>query len=313
MDFLTDLFTNLAVRDSLLVLLFLFIAFLIGLIAGWLYWRRRLEDLRTELTGAQNTILQLRSELDEMRIKLSGTEDDLHKANMGQDDYRKRLRICEEEKGQLRADIYALTEAQENVASPEDAASARLALSGAMGNKISLANASDKDDLKRINGIGPALEKKLNELGIYTYEQVSQFDDDLVEKVNQAIEFFPGRIARDNWVGQALALYQLKQSDPDALVSDLIYPSDPNDLKIVEGIGPKIEQLLKDGGIHTWRELADAPLSRLQEILDAAGDNYRIHDPATWPKQAELAANGDWAAFKEYTDFLIAGRSPDEA
>ncbi|MBP6185251.1 MAG: hypothetical protein KA479_09945 [Saprospiraceae bacterium] len=164
-----------------------------------------------------------------------------------------------------------------------------------------------------MNGIGPALEKKLNELGIYTYEQVSQFDDDLVEKVNQAIEFFPGRIARDNWVGQALALYQLKQSDPDALVSDLIYPSDPNDLKIVEGIGPKIEQLLKDGGIHTWRELADAPLSRLQEILDAAGDNYRIHDPATWPKQAELAANGDWAAFKEYTDFLIAGRSPDEA
>ncbi len=313
MDFLTDLFTKLPVRDSLLVLLFLFIAFLIGLIAGWLYWRRRLEDLRTELTGAQNTIMQLRSELDVMRIKLSGTEDDLHKANMGQDDCRKRLRTCEEEKGQLRADIYGLTEAQETVGSPEDAASARLALSSAMGNKIAVASASDKDDLKQINGIGPALEKKLNELGIYTYEQVSQFDDDLVEKVNQAIEFFPDRIARDNWVGQAIALFQLKQADPDALTLHLSNPSDPNDLKIIEGIGSKIEQLLKAGGIHSWSELAAAPVSRLQEILDAGGDNYRIHDPVTWPKQAELAANGDWAAFKEYTDFLIGGRSPDEA
>lgn len=44
-----------------------------------------------------------------------------------------------------------------------------------------------------------------------------------------------------------------------------------DDLKIIEGVGPKIETLLKEGGINTWAELAEAPVDRLKEILDAAG------------------------------------------
>jgi len=57
--------------------------------------------------------------------------------------------------------------------------------------------------LKQISGVGPFLETKLNNLGIYTFEQVSQFDTELMEIVNDAIEFFPGRVQRDDWVGQA--------------------------------------------------------------------------------------------------------------
>lgn len=85
-----------------------------------------------------------------------------------------------------------------------------------------------------------------------------------------------------------------------------------NDLKIVEGIGPKIEQLLHDGGIMTWAELATTPVTRLREILDAAGPRFQIHDPGTWPSQAKFAAEGKWDELKEYQDMLTGGRNLTE-
>jgi large subunit ribosomal protein L27 len=84
-----------------------------------------------------------------------------------------------------------------------------------------------------------------------------------------------------------------------------------DDLKIVEGVGPKIEQLLKEGGINTWAELAEAPVDRLKEILDAAGSRYQIHDPSTWPAQAKFAAEGKFDELKEYQDMLTGGRTPE--
>lgn len=81
-----------------------------------------------------------------------------------------------------------------------------------------------------------------------------------------------------------------------------------DDLKLIEGIGPKIEGLFKADGILTWADLAEAKVSRLNEILDAAGPRYNIHDPGTWPRQAKLLADGKWAQFKKLTDELDGGR-----
>lgn len=85
-----------------------------------------------------------------------------------------------------------------------------------------------------------------------------------------------------------------------------------DDLKIIEGVGPKIETLLKEGGISTWAELAAASEERLKEILDAAGPRYQIHDPSTWPAQAKFAAEGKWYELKEYQEMLIGGRDKSE-
>jgi predicted flap endonuclease-1-like 5' DNA nuclease len=71
---------------------------------------------------------------------------------------------------------------------------------------ISEASASEKDDLKLISGIGPVIEKKLNAIGIYTFKQISEFTPYAIEQVTAAIKFFPDRIGRDNWIGQAAAL-----------------------------------------------------------------------------------------------------------
>ena len=85
-----------------------------------------------------------------------------------------------------------------------------------------------------------------------------------------------------------------------------------DDLTVVEGIGPKIAGLCHDAGIHTWRQLSQTPVSRLREILDAAGPRYQIHEPGTWPKQAALLADGHWEPFKSWTDQLKGGRSAAE-
>ncbi len=85
-----------------------------------------------------------------------------------------------------------------------------------------------------------------------------------------------------------------------------------DDMKIIEGIGPKIEQLLKGGGIQSWADLAAADVERLKEILDAAGPRYQIHDPSTWPAQAKFAAEGKFDELKEYQDMLIGGRDVTE-
>ena len=82
----------------------------------------------------------------------------------------------------------------------------------------------------------------------------------------------------------------------------------PDDLKKIEGIGPKIAEHLNNGGITTFQELADAEISRLQEILDNAGPRYRIHNPGTWPKQSALAAKGQWEELKTLQDELDGGR-----
>lgn len=84
-----------------------------------------------------------------------------------------------------------------------------------------------------------------------------------------------------------------------------------DDLKMVEGIGPKIEGLLKGAGITTWAELANADLEKVQKVLDDAGPRYRIHNPATWSKQAELADQGKWAELEAYQDKLKGGKEVD--
>ena len=68
---------------------------------------------------------------------------------------------------------------------------------------LGFAVAEDKDQLQEIKGVGPFIEEKLNALGIFTFAQISRMTPDLEEKVNEAIEFFPGRVKRDEWTKQA--------------------------------------------------------------------------------------------------------------
>jgi predicted flap endonuclease-1-like 5' DNA nuclease len=81
-----------------------------------------------------------------------------------------------------------------------------------------------------------------------------------------------------------------------------------DDLKVVEGIGPKIEEVLNGAGITSWAKLASARPDQLRAVLVAAGDEYNVHDPTTWPQQAVLALGGHWESLRALQDGLRAGR-----
>ncbi len=81
-----------------------------------------------------------------------------------------------------------------------------------------------------------------------------------------------------------------------------------DDLKLIEGIGPKIAGLLNDAGINTWSELSSTEVAKIKEILAEAGARYAAHDPTTWPKQAEMAANGEMDKLKAWQDELDGGK-----
>ena len=80
-----------------------------------------------------------------------------------------------------------------------------------------------------------------------------------------------------------------------------------DDLELIEGVGPKIAELLKAAGIDTFDALAKAPVEKVQEVLEAGGSNFNLAKPQTWAEQAALAASGDWAAFDKLTEALVGG------
>jgi predicted flap endonuclease-1-like 5' DNA nuclease len=62
---------------------------------------------------------------------------------------------------------------------------------------------NERDDLKQIHGIGPVLEKTLNQIGVTTYRQLASFNEDDILRVTEALGIIPNRIERDDWVGGA--------------------------------------------------------------------------------------------------------------
>ena len=83
-------------------------------------------------------------------------------------------------------------------------------------------------------------------------------------------------------------------------------PSEPDVLKKLEGIGPKVEQILNEAGITTYAELAKSDAEKLREIL--ADAKLQMMNPDSWAEQAGLAAKGDWDALEKLQDELKGGR-----
>jgi len=81
-----------------------------------------------------------------------------------------------------------------------------------------------------------------------------------------------------------------------------------DDLKKIEGIGPKITEIFNNDGIMTFAQLAATSTEKMQALLDAAGSRYATHNPGTWAKQAAMAAAGQWDELKVWQDEMDGGR-----
>jgi len=147
------------------------------------------------------------AELNELRAKLRASEDSNTKLKADINTVKGELDDCMASKKEA---IVAPQVVEEVVSKVVDTVESDKVNAEKLGFEV--ASADDKDDLTKIKGVGPFIEQKLNGLGIYTFKQISGFTDDTIERVTEAIEFFPGRIQRDNWVSQAGDLHREKNA-----------------------------------------------------------------------------------------------------
>mgnify|MGYP001403878755 CR=1 FL=1 len=71
-----------------------------------------------------------------------------------------------------------------------------------------------------------------------------------------------------------------------------------SDLTVIDDIGLNIQRLFFQNGIKPWEALSACSVQKCQALLDAAGENYKMHDPKTWPSQARMAHSGQWKKLK---------------
>ena len=127
-----------------------------------------------------------------------------------------------------------------------------------------------------------------------------------LDRVFISIVGFDGAVAEAPKAAAAAAPIALAVAAPKASKKAA---SEGDDLKKIEGIGPKIEETLKASGIMTFTDLAKASQDTLNAILDAGGKGVSSATPDTWPAQAKMAANGEWDALKTWQDELDGGRA----
>jgi predicted flap endonuclease-1-like 5' DNA nuclease len=145
-----------------------------------------------------------------------------------------------------------------------------------------IASESEKDDLKMISGIGPFIEERLNALDIYTFRQISNFSPQDIEAINDAIEYFSGRIKRDEWVAQALELVRNEELKADLFrrISERknrIYydrigtakKEEADDLTIISGIGGWIQEKLNALDIFTFRQISNFTKEDIATVTEA--------------------------------------------
>ncbi len=73
-----------------------------------------------------------------------------------------------------------------------------------------------------------------------------------------------------------------------------------DNLQFIEGIGPKMNEVLNENGVRSWSKLADMSRNDLKNILAKYGDKYQIIEPGDWPRQAKYAAEEDWDGLIKY-------------
>lgn len=187
------------------------------------------------------------------------------------------------------------------------------------------------DDFTKIEGIGPKIQEVLNSHDIKTFEQLhNSRRSTLKQYLEQAgpqfmmhePESWPhqaGMAHKGEWdklreyqdfmLGEhAQASSADSSSDSSVTKAASLSTSYVDDLTKIEGIGPKIEHLLNEAGILNFAQLASADRDTIKSILEKGGPQFKMHEPKTWPKQAQLADKAEWNELKAYQDELLGGR-----
>jgi predicted flap endonuclease-1-like 5' DNA nuclease len=303
--------------------------FLLGLGLGYLLWSKY-----------KDMVADMEAKIKALNLKIVGLDAELEACRKARMESEGNISML---KGRLRE-----LEMEKTNTINENLSSVKLGLSqndlsqttAAADSNINVAvdpwfEAIGTDKLQIIEGIGPKMEEVLHENGIKSFSQLSNKSGDSLRDILSKYGDKYRIIDPNTWPKQALLADQRAWNDLIALQKTLdtgrsdtatVGETDSklekwlikagilrrwsqDDLKAVEGIGPKIEGLLHAADIKTWRALSETPVAKIQEVLTAAGSRFALADPGTWPEQAGMAADGKWDELQKYQDFLNAGKA----
>jgi predicted flap endonuclease-1-like 5' DNA nuclease len=171
------------------------------------------------------------------------------------------------------------------------------------------------DDLTLVEGVGPKINELLHGAGIQTFGQLAEADPGQLKELLDANGL--GFVDPASWPEQARLAAAGKLDELQALKDSLrggryaeapvrAVEIVPDDLTVLEGIGPKINGLLQAAGIQTFAQLAAADMAQVKALLEANG--LPFIDPGSWPEQAGLAAAGKMDELQALQDRLKGGR-----
>lgn len=306
------------------ILFMLFVAFLFGLWLGWTLWsryRRMVEQLTLDNQSLTATATALRGETDSLKAKLAEADtersqqaSEIQTLTWENESYRNRITVLESENNKLQ-DRNRQLETELGMAQPSD-------MEG--GIPLEVTHPLPKDAHEELPDLEDTVATAVDEAFDAANLDMPELEDAIADAVTtaiaeKAVETKAEEPAQEETDAAATTTPpatdtvtpKIEQAEEPAVVA-AVNKGPHDDLKIIEGIGPKIEELLFKSGINTYGQLAATSVQQIKDILDRAGTRFAMHDPGTWPAQSLLAANGEWDNLKAYQDFLNAGKRPDK-
>jgi predicted flap endonuclease-1-like 5' DNA nuclease len=278
------------------------VAAIIGYVTAWYYGKslfiEEINALKLEVNTLNKTIIglemqnsNLQKELDEKRkeenhliLEVKALKE-LHKEAVHETDLMK----SKNKKSELL--IYEKDEALRLIADRKHLLDY---------NSFGMASETDKDDLQMISGIGPFIEERLHALDIFTFKQISNFTAHDIETIDEAIEYFSGRIERDEWVAQAkelvyneeqrLELLDRIRARKTRIYYDRIGLSSlekADDLTVIIGIGGWIQEKLNALDIFTYSQISNFTDEDIVSVTEAIEYFHGRIERDEWIEQAK--------------------------
>jgi predicted flap endonuclease-1-like 5' DNA nuclease len=286
---------------ALEIIIMLLGAAIIGVLTTYFYMKSKyqkiINSLEAKLNEAQRENSRLNSELDAKNDQYQNLEKKYEELLKKEENLKKAA-----SKG--RASNKKLKETEEELKEREELLK-RISERKHMMDyaRIGTARSEDKDDLKMISGIGPHIEEQLHALDIFTFEQISKFEKEDIAAVREALDYFPGRIERDEWVAQAKELVYTGGEKSEVLENiasrknrinydriGIAHKEDAQDLTAIDGIGGWIQEKLYALDIFTYKQIArlsEEDINSLTEVIEFFPGRIERDE---WVKQAKELA-----------------------
>ena len=259
------------------ILLLLIVAAVIGYLTAWLYYKSiytdRIKIIDSEKKELHKELVSLENENRKLLENLRVKDAEIQSLKLIHKEALRKLEIVisnSNNSGELipEQDEYLIKIAERK----------RLLDYQSFGT----ATEAEKDDLKMISGIGPFIEERLNALDIFTFRQISKFSDRDIDRINDALAYFSGRIERDEWVAQASELVHNKDIRTDLFKriserkSNIYYnrigtakEEERDDLTVISGIGGWIMEKLNVLEIYTFRQISNFTKEDIDIVTEA--------------------------------------------